>query len=177
MNKVKRYDWLCAMINKNNYSVGAEIGCAKGSTTRVLLARNPDLKLYAVDLWSVIPEGNAKDDTYDTWKFEPLKQTFNSVTKPYRNRMTILKGISWEMAGKVADKSLDFIFIDAGHDAESVKKDIIAWTPKVKDGGLISGHDFNLEGVAQALKELIPTYRIGTEYDHVWFAEKEEVLC
>lgn len=53
----------------------------------------------------------------------------------------------WRMSGNEAaqllpDLSLDFVYIDARHDFESVYNDLLTWTPKVKPGGIIAGHDY-----------------------------------
>ena len=71
--------------------------------------------------------------------------------------------MSWDGAQHYDDKSLDFVFIDAGHDYTSVKKDIDAWLPKVKSGGILAGHDFMNEysGIIQAV---IDTF----DYWEVW---------
>ncbi len=42
----------------------------------------------------------------------------------------------------VQDALLDFVFIDADHSYESVKRDIKDWYLKVRPGGLVSGHDY-----------------------------------
>jgi len=173
---IKRYVWLSDMINSERFTIGAEIGCAIGATTSRLLSACPDLILYAVDLWGVIPE-EVRDNNYDTWDFTEVRKQFDNSIKPYRDRVHIMPGISWEIALQFKDRTLDFIFIDAAHNYESVKKDILAWTPKLKDNGIITGHDFEFPGVEKALKELIPTWKIGTASDHVWWAEKKEVLC
>ena len=52
------------------------------------------------------------------------------------------------------DKSLDFVFIDADHRYEGVLADIKAWLPKVRDGGIIAGHDYDWEGVFKAVNEM-----------------------
>ena len=39
-------------------------------------------------------------------------------------------------------RSVDFVYIDARHDYKGAMEDIKAWWPKLKKGGLLSGHDF-----------------------------------
>lgn len=58
-------------------------------------------------------------------------------------------------AACVDDKSLAFCFVDAAHDYASVKRDIAAWLPKVKPGGIIAGHDIQHAEVKQAVDELL----------------------
>ena len=60
---------------------------------------------------------------------------------------------------KIEDNSLDFIFIDADHSYEQTKNDILTWSPKVKDGGMILGHDLNWHGVQIAVNELLPNFK------------------
>jgi len=65
----------------------------------------------------------------------------------------ITTGDSAESASLFEDASLDGIFIDAAHDYDSVVKDIEAWFPKVKPGGIFSGHDYPCEDVKRAVTE------------------------
>jgi len=90
--------------------------------------------------------------------------TFDGVWDHFRNNLWLLHeyykvkvGQSWEMANDFKDESIDFVFIDCDHVYESVKKDILAWWPKVKKGGIIAGHDFECgehPGVDQAVGEI-----------------------
>lgn len=65
---------------------------------------------------------------------------------PHWLRVRVVQELSENAAKMIPDGSLDWIYIDANHDFESVTKDLEIWTPKVKEGGLVAGHDF-LDGV------------------------------
>ena len=173
----KRSWWLIAQIKENGYRKGAEIGCLDGRTSSKLLEYCPKLTLLCVDLWEYKPEVHTKyqmgNYARHAWVFPDIKKQFNLAVQPYQDRVVKLQGVSWEMADKVEDNSLDFIFIDADHGYESVKKDIMAWTPKLKPGGLLSGHDINIPGVLQAVEELLVNW-IDTEINQVWYCKKED---
>ena len=67
------------------------------------------------------------------------------------------------MASRYDNASLDFCFIDADHAYESVSKDIDAWRPKVKRGGILAGHDYIHEpgfGVVQAVNERFARFEV-----------------
>ena len=108
---------------------------------------------------------NIKFDCIDTWDFVESQQdiskelfiglydTFLKNIEPVKHVITPIKSLSWDGARYYNDNSLDFIFIDAAHDYESVKKDINAWYPKLKKGGIIAGHDSWCLDVQQAVNE------------------------
>lgn len=52
------------------------------------------------------------------------------------------KMYSVDAATLFEDRSVDFVFIDGAHDYDNVRADICAWLPKVKPGGVLSGHDY-----------------------------------
>lgn len=170
----KRYWWLVMVITKNKYTIGAEIGVNKGKTSARLLKYCPSLHLIAVDKWEqIIPDPNGEKIGCEENDMEKDRRLFMRVVFPFRHRLTVLRGDSVEMAEKVEDNSLDFIFIDADHRYEAVKADIRAWTPKLKPGGLLSGHDINYVSVHRAVEELIPDFEeVG--FDYIWFAKKED---
>ena len=49
----------------------------------------------------------------------------------------------------------------------SVNEDIKLWAPKVKPGGIISGHDINMLGVRMAVSMHSSQYEEGP--DNIWF--------
>jgi hypothetical protein len=140
--------------------LGAEIGVKKGQFTAYMLKHFPQLTMVAVDPWE--PQPGANED-YLGWDFDAIYETYLENTKLYRARIREFKGYSHEAADCVSDHSLDFVFIDAQHDYLSVKLDIKLWLPKVKPGGLISGHDYaeKFPGVVQAVNEAFDDPMLG----------------
>ncbi len=55
------------------------------------------------------------------------------------------------------NETIDFCFIDGSHEYEDVKKDILAYLPKVKKGGILAGHDYDRiwQGVINAVDEIL----------------------
>jgi len=89
-------------------------------------------------------------------------------------------GASWEAASFYADKSLDFVFLDAGHEHSDVQNDIVAWGPKIKSGGVLAEHDFTWEypGLVRAVIEAFDHFNIwhGSQFTNglyypVWYVE------
>lgn len=68
----------------------------------------------------------------------------------------------WEMDSLAAscqfnDGYLDFVFIDSSHKYEETKAEIRLWYHKVKEGGILAGHDiYREEAVMQAVSQVIP---------------------
>ena len=134
-----------------------EVGSWKGKSSAYMAVEiansNKDIEFYCVDTWQGSKEHLNIDlsDLYDTFI-----NNMKSLDKYYLP----LKLSSLEAAKKFKDNSLDFVFIDASHEYDDVKADILAWFPKVKDGGIIAGHDYYsghdyFPGVKKAVKETL----------------------
>lgn len=67
-----------------------------------------------------------------------------------------VKSDSHKAASLFNDNFLPFVFLDACHGYEGVKKDLKLWWPKVKEGGIMAGHDYEINssaGVNMAVDE------------------------
>ncbi len=61
-------------------------------------------------------------------------------------RYELIRLGSLQAAPTFADGSLDAVYLDGDHDYPAVLDDIKAWWPKVKEGGVLAGHDFVPDG-------------------------------
>ena len=122
--------------------MGVEVGVQEGLFSEHLLARWPGI-LFSVDPWRHYAEypdlANVSQDEQDTLYRVTVRRLFQA-SKIGRCHV-------WRMTGREActilpQRSLDFVYLDARHDRASVMQDLIDWTPLVKPGGLISGHDY-----------------------------------
>lgn len=128
-----------------------EVGVWQGKSicylAETIQAANKQIWLYAVDTWKwmgekklkpVVEENNG--DMFPVFISNMKSAGVESMIKPIRSD-------SAEAAKRFKDESLDFIFIDAGHSADSIRKDLHAWAPKLKKDGIIAGHDYKAGGV------------------------------
>ena len=121
-------------------ATGVEIGVAKGDNA-VDMLKNWDLEiLHLVDNYSLTPE-NFKD---------ALEAMF-----PYKHKIEWHKDDSAKVSEGFKNESLDFVYVDGGHDFKSVKKDLELWTPKVRKGGVVCGHDLKFGSDTQDHKDIV----------------------
>lgn len=137
----------------------AELGSWKGRSTHAL-ASGCSGPVYAVDHW----KGSNLDLTQELAKQEDVFQVFKNNTKHFKNIIIVNKDIK----DAISDvPEVDMVFIDAEHNYEAVKHDIINWLPKAKK--MICGHDYctTFPGVVIAVSEIIgePDGVAGT----VWY--------
>jgi hypothetical protein len=149
---------------------GAEIGVEQGLNAEEIYSTLNIDKLYLVDIWDIYTQQGEQVDI-SLGKYEIVKEKFSS----YPN-IIIKKMLSVDAAKDIPDETLDFVYIDGNHDYEFVRDDINAWYPKVKSGGVISGHDFELDaypGIVKAVNEFIEKYGLKLIYNNYdWWAEK-----
>lgn len=76
---------------------------------------------------------------------------------------------SAESATMFDDESVDFCFVDASHRAEDVKRDIEAWWPKIKLGGVLAGHDYRWPSVKKIVNTFVQFHRLNfVAKDNCW---------
>lgn len=126
----------------NKLGIGAEIGVQQGFNALRIFNGGYNGQLLCVDNW-VRPA-----------EFAEAKERLQGLNVVFH------QGDSADTASQYKNGSLDFVYIDADHSYEGVKRDFYAWYKKVRKGGIISGHDYapathknDCDGVRQFIEE------------------------
>lgn len=120
------------------YRVGAEIGVYAGQYSEVLCRDNPGVVHICVDPWVAYPEYvNHRRQSGLCCAEDEAHQRLDK----YGCRF--VKKFSMEAVKEIADKSLDYVYIDGNHDFQNVTNDICEWEKKVRPGGIVAGHDYD----------------------------------
>jgi hypothetical protein len=153
---------LARLFAELGFKRGAEVGVAEGHYSRTICESNDGVEHHAVDPWhpykrsgSVIKDWNAQERCLQLAheKLDPFGVIFHRLP-------------SFEGAKDFEDGSLDYVYIDGDHSFDFVMLDLIAWSPKVRQGGIVAGHDyyeFRGAGVIAAVKAYTRAHGI-TEY-------------
>ncbi len=151
-------NFLLKMMPKD--SICAEIGVSKGDFSKRILQVVKPKKIYLIDTWGGEPR--------EEWekRYQIVRKKFSSEIK--ENRVIIKRDFSEVVLKEFDDNYFDWVYIDAGHYYERVKKDLELCYLKVKPGGFITGDDYDSEhkswgaGLIKAVDEFISTHSIKT---------------
>jgi len=151
---------LAELFFELGYRVGAEIGVRAAHNAMVICQKNPDLKLFCIDPWTAWDGGSPSQHKQNMY-FWAAKKNLTGYN------VVFIKKTSMEALNDIDDGSLDFVYIDALHDFDNVMMDIIAWSRKVRSGGIVSGHDFTYLhkcGVIYAVEAYVRGHNITQWY-------------
>lgn len=170
------YKWVA---NNSSINTVAEIGSWLGDSTvflaKEMLKTRNSFKIYCVDLWENIDQYRPfREDEGELLKaHKEARPVFEKNIKDNNvdQFITQIQRVSWEAAECLEDNSLDLVFLDADHTYEGVKKDIIAWLPKLKTNGILSGHDYFERscGVSKAVNDTLTN--VKTIFN-IWYKNK-----
>lgn len=134
----KREDLIPGLMNRFRLTGAfAEVGVERGEFAQAVLARWTGRgPYYAVDPFTDKPP--AAFETYPALANE--REAHARIGSD--PRVNFLKTDSVSAAQHIKDGELDGVYIDAGHSFSDVTRDLETWYPKVRDGGLIAGHDY-----------------------------------
>lgn len=153
-----RTDFL-EILPKN--SVGVEIGVFKGDFSKKILEIVKPNQLILIDPWWLLGK---------TWNFSLINRStlsgYKNVLKTFEGQLIdgtvdIRVGFSNKVLPEFPDDFFDWAYIDSSHFYKETKIELEILRNKVKDNGLIAGHDWQPDpskkhhGVYKAVNEFI----------------------
>ena len=137
-------------------AVVAEIGVAEGKYSEKILSTTKPKELHLIDIWDSERFGEtAMLAVRDKFK-EPIDA----------GRVAVHRGHSLEVLQGFEDGYFDWVYLDTSHRYRDTLDELECCWLKVRDGGLIAGHDYasgNIEsglpyGVVEAVNEFCNTH-------------------
>jgi tetratricopeptide (TPR) repeat protein len=153
--------------------VGSWLGKSTVYLARQIAASGKGISLTAVDTFRGSP-GEEQQQKVVAAHGGSVRGAFEANLRRYGvlGRVAVLEAPSVAAAASFPDGTLDFVFIDADHAYESARADLLAWLPKVRPGGVLAGHDIDSEGVARAVREVLPPTGVRPVGVRCWSYEK-----
>ena len=166
--------FLSTIVPTNSTCV--EIGVDEGIFSKNIIDFLKPKQLFLVDPWEVGYDKNAKHKNYlNELKHIPtaysVKESMDRIQEKLskeieKKQIILIRDFSYNAVSTFPDNTFDFIYIDACHYYESVKADLNDYLPKLKENGLMCGHDYGGSydnpseegagfGVAKAVDEFV----------------------
>lgn len=113
-------------------SVWVELGVAAGAFAAAVCAARPDLHYLGIDRWA---------DHHDAAEM----RTARNRLKPF-SQAVLCRNTFEEAARTMPEDSCDAVYVDGyAHTGQDRGRTLDLWWPKVKRGGFLCGHDYDLE--------------------------------
>lgn len=128
------------LADHKNFGNAVEIGVCQGAFAHGVLKIWNCNQYVMVDPWRSQNQKVYKEK-HDNVDFDGAYKACVDLTKQFPNATT-LRMLSLNAAAKFPENHFDWVYIDGNHCYEAVMQDLDAWYPKLKTGGVFSGHDF-----------------------------------
>lgn len=158
---MKTREELLELIPKGG--ICAEIGVFKGDFSRVIHQTITPKRFFLVDIFEGITCSGDKHGNNIVYidlsiPYEDLKKEYIKMSE-----VEIVKSNSKNFFENIPDNFLDFIYIDGDHSYEGCKLDIEYSRKKVKNNGIIAGHDYcdRFYGTVRAVNEFVSEYNLN----------------
>ena len=124
-----------------NTGIVAELGVDKGDFSKKIISITQPIKIYLIDTWA--------SERYNKNKMHYTKKRFEKEIDT--GRVIIIRGRSEKVLKEFENSYFDWVYIDTAHSYRQTLKELALCRLKVKDGGIIAGHDFCQGNINKAL--------------------------
>ncbi len=175
-------------IKKKKPKFFLEVGVFHGVTARnvcelLFEIHKNDFKYIGLDLFEKNDE-NKSEIIPNTNFSNPLKQIYfkylkrqdpytieavEDLLRKFKNNIHLIKGNSNTVLKKIDMSKIDYVFLDGGHDYETVKNDLNNCSEVIDNNGTVLCDDYNLSyapGVKKAIDEYINNKNYRCEILH-----------
>jgi len=157
-----------------------EIGTERAAFATTFLEVWKGDKLLCIDPW----RNELPDYREMHWDRAPDFHIAMSALARHNWRVQVFRGTSEEaIRKKIIGWPIDFLYIDANHEYDYVRRDIELFWPHVADNGIMAGHDYDLEleGVVRAVNEFAERIGVNVYLTHEprfksWYLSKAEAF-
>ena len=170
-------DFFLSLIKEKKPKTFLEIGVFHGVTARnvcelLYKINGKEFNYIGLDLFEESIEN--KDEIIPSINFSnPLKyfyfkyikrqnpysiEAVQDLLKKFKENVHLIKGNSNKVLKKIDMRKIDYVFLDGGHDYETVKNDLESCIEVINSNGTILCDDYNLSyapGVKQAIDEYV----------------------
>ena len=181
-------DFLLDEVKKKNPKIFLEIGVFHGVTARNICellyqTHKNDFKYIGLDLF-VENEENKNEVIPNNTFNNPLKRIYfkyikkqnpysleavRDLLKKFEKNVHLIQGNSNKVLKKIDMSKIDYVFLDGGHEYNTVKNDLENCIEVIKKGGTVLCDDYNL-GSAPGVKRAIDEYVLKNKFNI-------EILC
>lgn len=143
--------------------VCAEVGVHIGDNAIEMLEERNDFNLYLIDDYKNIctttynEDRDIRESPEDSMK---IKEVAIERFAPYRGRAIQIFEPSIEASKRFPDNFFHYVYIDANHVYKNVFRDITHWYPKIKKGWALTGHDWEVLGVSNAVTDFCTKHNL-----------------
>lgn len=140
----------------------AELGVNEGEfTSRILSICRPRM-LHLVDTWS--------SERYHDGLYQAVLEKFEPHIS--QHQVTLSRNLSTDAAVQFEDRYFDWVYIDTSHSYETTRDELLSYAPKVKHGGLLTGHDYSqgnwVSGIRYGVIEAVHEFCVEHDWELVF---------
>lgn len=143
-----------------DFSIIAEVGVSNGKSALFLASKMVELnKSYQLEMIDNLAYGGAVQ----------MKEIIRNIIASELPNVNLIPKDSLNASTCYPDELFDLVFLDSSHEYEPTKAELRCWIHKIKDGGILAGHDASCPAVKQAITEVIPKEFLHIENtEHSW---------
>jgi predicted O-methyltransferase YrrM len=146
-----------AINNINNSAIFVELGTYRGKSSICLydkiIESNKNITLYTIDNFSQsLPHDDINTDNKSIFMENIGTRNINLIDSDWIDSLNYFD-----------NDGIDFLFIDINETGDGLLKLINLWLPKIKNNGIISGHDYHWDNIKSVVDKKFPNRKVIIE--------------